>query len=54
MENWKPVKIVSGSFSVDKDKFNTVTFEPVDTNSLRLEIQLQPNFSAGILEWRVK
>ena len=53
-ENWKPVKIVSGSFSVDKDKFNTIAFEPVDTNSLRLEIQLKPNFSAGILEWRVK
>lgn len=27
---------------------------PVTTTALRLEIQLQPKFSGGILEWRIK
>jgi len=53
-ESWKPVKVVSGSYGVEKDKFNIAAFEPVETSSMRLEIQLQPNVSGGILEWRVK
>jgi len=41
------------NYSVEKDKFNTVKFESVQTTALRLEAQLQPEFSGGILEWRV-
>jgi hypothetical protein len=43
----------AGIYGVDKDKFNSVKFDAVQTTSLRLEAQLQPGFSAGILEWRV-
>jgi hypothetical protein len=31
-----------------------MTFNPVNTSALRLEVDLQPGFSGGILEWRVK
>jgi len=51
-EKWKPISNASG-YGVEKDKFNSVKFDPVSTTSLRLEVQLQPDFSGGILEWRV-
>jgi hypothetical protein len=50
--NFKQVSNV-GSYTVEKDKFNKVTFEPVQTTALRLEVQLQQDFSGGILEWRI-
>ena len=50
---WKPVK-AAGAYGVAPDSFNEVTFEPVTTDALRLEVQLQPGFSGGILEWRVR
>jgi hypothetical protein len=40
-------------FGVQRDQFNRVTFTPVTTTALRLEVQLQPKFSVGILEWRM-
>jgi hypothetical protein len=49
---WKPVEATS-SCGVERDKFNRVTFEPVTTTEIRLEVQLQPNVSGGILEWRL-
>ena len=48
---WKPVD-TPNSYGVALDKFNAVTFKPVTTTALRLEVQLQPKFSGGILEWR--
>ncbi|WP_460165657.1 beta-L-arabinofuranosidase domain-containing protein [Thermostilla marina] len=39
---------------VRKDAWNRATFEPVTTTGLRLEIQLQPEFSGGVLEWKVE
>jgi len=39
---------------VKRDTFNRVKFPPVTVSALRLEVQLQPNVSGGILEWRVK
>ena len=36
------------------DKFNRTTFTPVETTGLRIEVQLQPKFSGGILKWRVE
>lgn len=50
---WKPVE-AAGPCGVEKDKFNRVALAPVTTKQLRLVVRLQPEFSAGILEWRVK
>ena len=52
-EEWKPVE-TSGSYGVDKDRYNKVMFKPVKTNALRLEVTLQPEWSTGIQEWKVK
>jgi Beta-L-arabinofuranosidase, GH127/F5/8 type C domain len=52
-ETWKPVAGVT-EFGIQRDTFNRVTFPPVTASALRLEVQLQPNVSGGILEWRVK
>jgi hypothetical protein len=50
---WKPVES-SESYGVEKDRFNKVTFKPVTTSGLRLEVKMQQNWSAGIQEWKVK
>lgn len=52
-ETWKPVQNL-GLYGIEKDTYNTVKFRPVETKALRLEIQLQKDFSAGIQEWRVE
>jgi len=52
-DEWKPVRDAS-DYGVERDKYNRVTFEPVTTDALRLEVQLQKGQSAGILEWRVE
>ena len=49
---WKPVE-ASGAAGVKRDAFNRVSFAAVTTSALRLEVQLQDGFSAGILEWKV-
>jgi len=49
---WKPVTGAS-SFGTEVDKFNRVTFEPIETDGLRIELQLRENRSGGVLEWRV-
>jgi len=51
--DWKPVD-AAGAYGVDKDRFNRVTFEPVTTSGLRLEVTMQPQWSAGVQEWKVK
>jgi DUF1680 family protein len=50
---WKPVDN-RGAYGVEKDRFNKVSFQPVTTTGLRLEVTMQPNWSAGIQEWSVK
>ena len=52
-QDWKPVEGVS-EYGTKPDQYNKVTFEPVETDALRIEVQFQPNYSGGILEWRVK
>ncbi|MEJ2703751.1 MAG: glycoside hydrolase family 127 protein [Sedimentisphaerales bacterium] len=49
---WKEVS-TADSYGLEKDTFNRVRFDPVETTALRLEAQLQPNSSAGILEWQI-
>jgi Beta-L-arabinofuranosidase, GH127 len=51
--DWKPVP-GRGPYGIDRDKFNHIQFEPIKTISLRLEAELQPDFSAGILEWKIE
>ena len=50
---WKPVR-AREPYGLEKDAYNRVAFEPVSTSGLRLEITMQPNWSAGIQQWRVK
>ena len=50
---WKPVPRATNS-SPTKDQWNRMKFTPVKTTALRLEVDLQPEFSGGILEWSVK
>jgi len=52
-DQWKEVPNPSG-YDVDKDKYHEVTFDPVETSTLRLEVQLQPKLSTGIHEWSVE
>jgi DUF1680 family protein len=54
-KEWKPCKLTGKSaFGTAFDRFNKVTFEPVRTRELRLEVRLKRDFSGGILEWQVK
>ena len=52
-EEWKPVEGVS-TYGVARDAWNKVTFKPVTTRALRIELTMQPGVSAGIQEWRVR
>ena len=50
---WKAVEGAS-AFGTLKDTFNPVKFNPITTTALRLEVQLQPGYSGGILKWGVR
>jgi DUF1680 family protein len=50
---WKPVAALE-PYGVEKDRYNRVAFQPVQTNGMRVEITMQPKWSAGIQEWKVK
>jgi uncharacterized protein len=50
---WKPVQ-TTATFGVARDGFNRVTFMPVTTAALRLEVTMQPTYSAGLQEWTAK
>ena len=52
-QDWKPVENAS-AFETRPDGWNAASFKSVQTASLRLEVQLRPDFSGGILEWKVK
>jgi len=49
---WQPVPNVSG-YGTEKNTFNAVTFDAVTATAIRIEAQLQSEFSGGILEWRL-
>lgn len=63
---WKPVSAIaapsptggvasdSSSYGIARDKLNRVEFAEVKTTVLRLEANLQPKFSGGILEWKIE
>ena len=50
---WKPVKDKSG-FTVTKDGWDSVGFEPVRTSAVKLRVKLNSEFSAGIYEWVIE
>ncbi len=50
---WKPVAHASG-YSCEKDHYNRATFDSVETDGLRLDVQMPETFSSGILQWRVE
>ena len=50
---WKPVT-AQDKYGVEKDTYNRVTFSPVSTNGLRLEVTMQPEWTAGVEEWKVE
>jgi len=52
-KEWKPVEKPSG-YPVARDSFCEVKFQEVTTSALRVEVQLEKDYSGGILEWRVK
>jgi hypothetical protein len=50
---WKPVAHAE-PYGVGRDSFNRVTFKPVTTSALRIEVTMQPRFSVGLQEWKAK
>ncbi|WP_247651774.1 glycoside hydrolase family 127 protein [Chitinophaga eiseniae] len=50
---WVPVKNTT-PYTTEKDKYNVVSFEPVTTTALKLEVQLPADNSSGIHEWIVE
>ena len=49
---WKEVK-TNVSYGVDINRYNTLSFEPVATTAMRIEVELMEGASAGALEWRI-
>jgi hypothetical protein len=49
---WKPVE-TTDAFGTAPDRFNHLSIKPVTTGGLRLEVQLKPDKSAALSEWKV-
>ncbi len=49
---WKEIS-KHGEYPVLKDEFTSIEISSIKTKSLKLEIELQENFSGGILEWKL-
>lgn len=50
---WQPIPGFQPG-TVAKDRWNNAGFPPVTAAAVRLEVDLQPGFSGGVLEWKVK
>jgi hypothetical protein len=50
--NWQPAAGASG-YETKTDTFNRVAFTPTEALGLRIEAQLQPDFSGGILSLKI-
>ncbi|MBC8142197.1 MAG: glycoside hydrolase family 127 protein [Armatimonadetes bacterium] len=51
--DWKPVSS-EARYGVARDKYNTAMFAPVTATAFRIEVQLQPGVSGGVLRWRLE
>jgi DUF1680 family protein len=52
-DDWLPVS-AAGPYGTAKNAWNTVSFRPVRTKTLRLEVKLQDHWSVGVHEWKIK
>jgi len=52
-QQWKPVENPS-AYGTELDRYNRTTFAPVETEALQIEVQLKPEVSGGVLEWKVE
>jgi hypothetical protein len=50
---WKPVTH-PGGYSCEGNRYNRTTFDAVETDGLRLDVQTPDRFSSGVLQWRVE
>jgi hypothetical protein len=50
---WKPVAHPS-DYGCEGNRYNRATFDPVETDGLRLDVQMPDKFSSGILQWKVE
>ena len=52
-DQWLPVQTTS-AYGVARNAWNAIAFTPVTTPALRIELAMQPGFSAGLQELRVR
>ncbi len=52
-EQWKSVTGATAG-GVEEDRYNRMTFDAVDTDALRLDVEMPDRHSAGILQWKVE
>ncbi|MGB7325263.1 MAG: beta-L-arabinofuranosidase domain-containing protein [Rubripirellula sp.] len=52
-DQWKPVSGSPTVSAVKKDRWDKRSFDPVTTTAMRIEVQLRPDVSGGILEWKI-
>jgi len=50
---WKPVAHPTG-YGCEKDHYNRATFDAVETDGLRLDVEMPERFSSGLLQWKVE
>ena len=50
---WEPVPNPD-IYTVNKDEYNQVNFDPIRTNALKIEVRLKSEYSGGVLEWKVE
>ncbi len=52
-DQWKPVEKPS-AYGTAGNRYNHVSFVPVISTGLRIEVQLKEDYSGGILEWKLE
>jgi hypothetical protein len=53
-DEWKPVKLAEGAkYGTELNEFNKISFEPVETRELKMEVKLKEGYSGGVLKWTV-
>lgn len=51
-DEWKPVKLTrDSSYGTALDQFNKISFDPVTTRELKIEVKLKKDYSGGVLKW---
>lgn len=54
-DGWKPVRLAAGNqYGLKRNCYNEVELESVITQELRMKVDLQPGFSAGVIRWRME